>query len=394
VIVIHSLISALRKEVLPALLLDEKAFEENCQKIAEKANGKQIRIATKSIRSVELLKKIEHSHPAYCGFMCYSAREALFLAEKGLKNLLIGYPSFDEEALLSIASKYNGDAGIVCMVDCVEHVHYLKSIAKEVQGMLSICIDVDMSTRFGSFHFGVRRSPLHTAEQVLAVAKEIDKFDHLRFAGIMGYEAQIAGVADFVPKQFWKNKLISYMKKKSINEIIRRRREVVETLIQAGFDSPIVNGGGTGSVSSTCQEELVTEVTVGSGIFSPLLFDNYKDFQYKPSLYFALQIVRNPTKNIYTCLGGGYVASGSIGKEKEPRPIYPQNGKLLALEGAGEVQTPVYYKNSELQIGDIILFRAAKAGELCERFNNIAVIRNGEIVKKLLTYRGEGVSFL
>ena len=392
VIVIQSYIGAIKRETLPALLLDGLAFEENCRKIAGETNGKHIRIATKSIRSVELLKKIESSHPAYNGFMCYSAREALFLADKGLKNLLIGYPSIEQAALKRIASYKENH--IICMVDSLDHVHYFEKLAKESEGLFHLCIDVDMSTRFGSFHFGVRRSPLCTPEQVLEIAKEISESEHLRLAGIMGYEAQIAGVADRAPQQFFKNKLVSYLKKKSMLEIAKRRSKIVETLIHAGFDIPLVNGGGTGSISSTCNEEVVTEVTVGSGIFSPLLFDYYQSFRYNPSLYFALPIVRRPTNNIYTCSGGGYIASGSIGKEKEPQPVHPPNGKLVPLEGAGEVQTPVYYEKSDLQIGDAILFRAAKAGEICERFNEILVIKHGKIEERYRTYRGEGVCFL
>ncbi|MBD3108479.1 hypothetical protein IEO70_08875 [Bacillus sp. AGMB 02131] len=65
--VIHTLIQAIEGEKLPALLLDDLVFEENCRSIAEKVNGKTIRIATKSMRSVELLKQIENSHQAYHG---------------------------------------------------------------------------------------------------------------------------------------------------------------------------------------------------------------------------------------------------------------------------------------------------------------------------------------
>ena len=377
VTVIHTLIQAIEGEKLPALLLDGLAFEENCRSIAEKANGKTIRIATKSIRSVELLKQIGKSHPAYHGFMCYTAAEAVFLAEQGLKNILIGYPSYDEKTLIRIASRNNDEEPIICMIDCLEHMKFLERVAETVRGLFHICIDVDMSTRFGSFHFGVRRSPLNSAEQVLELANEIDKSPQLKLTGIMGYEAQIAGVADRSPQQFFKNKLIQNLKRKSIVEVEQRRKQVIDVLEQSGFHISLVNGGGTGSLSSTCKEEKVTEVTVGSGIFSPLLFDYYENFRYKPSLYFALPIVRKPTSNIYTCSGGGYIASGSIGKEKEPQPVYPPGGKLLPTEGAGEVQTPVYYEKSNLQIGDTVLFRAAKAGEICERFNEILVIKDG-----------------
>jgi D-serine deaminase-like pyridoxal phosphate-dependent protein len=210
----------------------------------------------------------------------------------------------------------------------------------------------------------------------------------------MGYEAQIAGVGDDMPKQFWKNTLVSVLKKRSIKTIQSRRKEIVNALKQEGFTLELVNGGGTGSLEQTTQEDVITEVTVGSGFYSPLLFDYYQAFQYEPSLFFALPIVRKPTENIYTCLGGGYVASGPPGKDKLPEPVYPEGGKLLSLEAAGEVQTPVYLENKNLQVGDPIIFRAAKAGEICERFDEIICVSKGKIVDRWKTYRGEGGCFL
>ena len=50
---------------LPALLLDLDAFDENCKQIANKANGKTIRVATKSIRSIPVLKRIFQMSPLF-----------------------------------------------------------------------------------------------------------------------------------------------------------------------------------------------------------------------------------------------------------------------------------------------------------------------------------------
>ncbi|MEH6941279.1 amino acid deaminase/aldolase [Bacillus sp. JJ722] len=378
----------------PALLLDNAAFESNCKSIAAKANGKRIRIATKSIRSIKVLQRILTSDSVYQGLMCFSPREALFLIEKGFDDLLIGYPCWDKEALLEIAKHNQNGKKIICMVDSKVHIDFFERIGKEVNGKLYLCIDVDMSTKFGNLHFGVRRSPLSDEESVLAIARKIKQSEHLELIGVMGYEAQIAGVGEQMPSQRMKNKVVAYMKRKSINEIATRRKEIVEVLQQEGFTLTFVNGGGTGSVDSTSSEDVVTEISVGSGIYSPMLFDYYSSFQYKPALFFALPIVRIPTPNIYTCLGGGYIASGPAGKDKVPQPVYPKGGKLLSLEGAGEVQTPVYFEQAKLQIGDPIVFRAAKAGEICERFQEILCISNGQILDRYDTYRGEGVCFL
>lgn len=99
--------------------------------------------------------------------------------------------------------------------------------------------------------------------------------------------------------------------------------------------------------------------------------------------------MRKPAPTIYTCLGGGYIASGAIGKDKEPEIWRPNGAKLLALEGAGEVQTPIFYNGEErVEIGDSILFRHSKAGELCERFPFLYRVKEGEIVGEYSTYRG------
>ena len=91
--------------------------------------------------------------------------------------------------------------------------------------------------------------------------------------------------------------------------------------------------------------------------------------KFHPAVGFALPVVRKPVPFIYTCLGGGYIASGAVGKDKEPEVWRPKGAKLLALEGAGEVQTPIFYNGEErVDIGESILFRHSKAGELCERF--------------------------
>lgn len=156
-----------------------------------------------------------------------------------------------------------------------------------------------------------------------------------------------------------------------------------------------VNGGGTGSMESTCAEDRVTEVTVGSGFYHSHLFDHYSNFKGKPAAGFAVGISRKPKRKMYTCLGGGYIASGSSDKDKAPEPYLPKGCELVEQEGAGEVQTPITYSGKEqLELGDPIFFRHSKAGELCERFNELLLIRNGKVHSRIPTYRGEGKSFL
>ena len=91
-------------------------------------------------------------------------------------------------------------------------------------------------------------------------------------------------------------------------------------------------------------------------------------------------------------LGGGYPASGAAGADRLPRPL--EDGlRLDRQEGAGEVQTPVH-GGPGLRVGDRVWMRHAKAGELCERFNELHLVRGEELVDAVPTYRGEGKAFL
>lgn len=148
-------------------------------------------------------------------------------------------------------------------------------------------------------------------------------------------------------------------------------------------------------METTVQEDVVTEVTVGSGFYSPTLFDHYTRFRHEPAAGFAIEVVRRPAPEIYTCQGGGYIASGAAGPDKLPQPWLPEGARLTTNEGAGEVQTPVIYEGSvSLNLGSPIFMRHSKAGELCERFRTLLLVSEGKVVDEVNTYRGDGQCFL
>jgi D-serine deaminase-like pyridoxal phosphate-dependent protein len=236
---------------------------------------------------------------------------------------------------------------------------------------------------------------LRSPDAVRRICKRINAADGVRLVGAMGYEAQIAGLPDNAPGRWALNTLVRTLKQRSIPEIAKRRAEVVRAIADEGIQLEFVNGGGTGSIESTAAETAVTEITVGSAFFSPALFDGYQHFHHQPAAGFAIEIVRLPAPGIYACAGGGYVASGATGRDKQPSPYLPEGAKLINQEGGGEVQTPIAYKGRDcVRLGDPIFMRYAKAGEMCERFNGLIAIAGGQIIDELPTYRGEGQAFM
>jgi len=168
----------------------------------------------------------------------------------------------------------------------------------------------------------------------------------------------------------------------------------LELLRSHGFQLPLVNGGGSGSLHSTTLDKTVTEAAAGSGLYAPALFDHFRDMPLTPALFFALSAARRPALDLVTCGFGGYIASGPAGADRLPQPTFPRGMQLLLLEGAGEVQTPVRLPpGTHIALGDPLFFRHAKAGELAERFERFWLLRKGHIVDEVTTYRGDGQCF-
>ncbi len=392
---------ALKNERLPAAFVDLDAFDANIEYVAstQRSTGKTIRVGTKSIRCVELTRRVfRRGGPAYRGILGFTMEEAAFLAEKGFDDIIVAYPSVQQSDLDLLVKLTKAKKIVSIMVDSEEHLKILSAAGKRARAKLRVCVEVDMAYRpLGTpVHLGLRRSPVRTVDQALRLARVSKKYDWVRIDSVMGYEGHIAGLNDDIPGAGLKNVLMRTIKKASVRELTARRDDIVDALKAEGLDLRLVNGGGSGSLASSGGDPRLTEVTAGSAFYCSGLFHHFKEVLFRPSAFFAVQVVRIPAPGMITCLGGGYVASGAMGPDKLPSPVLPVGLRLLPLEAAGEVQTPLTLPDDApaLAPGDPVVFQHAKAGELCERFNELLLVQGERVIGRVKTYRGEGKAFL
>ena len=387
----------------PFALVDLDAMRANAENLEARAAGKPIRLASKSLRC-RALQQQALAREGFAGTLAFTLPEALWLAEQGVDDIVVAYPTADTAALRALAERTSASGErIAIMLDSAEQLPMLARAIEPVQaGALRVCIDVDAGWRTagGRVRIGVKRSPAHTPEQAGELARAIVQHDALRLVGVMMYEAQIAGLGDRPAGRPLRARAIATIQKRSARELARRRAAVVGAVAQelqrAGRPAlELVNGGGTGSLQTTTAEAAVTELTAGSGLYAPTLFDTYSSFSLRPAALFALPIVRRPGSGVVTALGGGYLSSGPADAARLPQPHLPHGLRLDGQEGAGEVQTPLIGAAAdELAIGDRVYMRHAKAGELCERFDSLHLIEGDRLVDEVPTYRGEGQCFL
>ena len=404
----------------PFALVDLDAFWANAGDLVRRAAPKPIRLASKSVRCRALQERVL-ARAGFAGTLAFTLPEALWLADRGAEDLVVAYPTTDRRALraLALLTGERPATRMTVMVDSIEQLDLIDRVRDRATGArtgtsLRVCIDVDAGwwAMGGRVRVGAKRSPVHTPAQAAALARAILAREGLRLVGIMSYEAQIAGLGDGIGPRppsrgivgGWESHLraraIRALQRRSARELAVRRAAAVAAVeaVLREASAPaleLVNGGGTGSLESTAAEAAVTEVTAGSGLYGPTLFDAYRAFTPRPAALFALPVVRRPGPGAVTALGGGYLASGPGDRARLPRPHLPAGLRLDRQEGAGEVQTPLLGAAADgLALGDRVYLRHAKAGELCERFASLYLLEGARIVEQVPTYRGEGQCFL
>lgn len=376
----------------PTVVVDLDAFDANASDLVRRAGGKPIRVATKSLRVPALVRRAL-DRDGFAGVLAYALREALWLHREGVcDDVLMGYPSVDRAALRELTSDPAACAAITLMVDDPAHL----DLVDEVRGtdtVVRVAIDVDAGLRLGPAHVGPKRSPLHDAAQVAALARQVVDRPGFALVGVMTYEGQVAGVPDDAPGARSRSLAVRRMKAASVRQLGRRRAQVAAALVDAVGPEAVRlwNAGGSGSLESSAADPVVTEVTAGSGLLVPALFDHYRGFEARPAAFFGLRVVRRPRSGCVTVGGGGLIASGATGADRSPVPWAPPGLRLTSLEGAGEVQTPLVGATADgLRVGDLVWFRHAKSGELAEHVREVHLVSGDRVVDVVPTYRGTG----
>lgn len=392
---------ATRGEPGPVVAMSLAALAHNAHDLTRRAGGIPVRVASKSIRSRAVLDAVL-ALPGYRGVLAYTLAEALWLAGsgeegEGITDVVVAYPSADRIAITRLAASDLLASRVTVMVDGPGQLDLIDSIVHpDARASIRVCIDFDASWKSPVFgHIGVRRSPVHSPEQAEWLARHIRGRKGFSLVGVMAYEAQIAGVADRPAGKPAAGVLMRAIQRASGSELAERRADAIAR-VQVEVALEFVNGGGTGSVERTAAEACITEVAAGSGLFGPQIFDHYDAFSPAPAVGFGLDVVRKPTPDRVTLLGGGWIASGPTAADRSPSPVWPAGLAFEPREGAGEVQTPLRGQAAHtLRLGDRVWLRHAKSGEIMEHTQQIVPVdAAGDAMTAVATYRGEGKCFL
>ena len=387
-----SLTAATQALDTPFGAISAAALAWNAHDMLRRANGATIRVATKSVRVRGVVDAVL-AIPGYHGVLAYTLAEGLWLAET-IDDVVIGYPTVDRASIAALGRSSILASRVTIMIDAIEQLDLVDAVLPPGQREnIRVCLELDAAWKSHALGYvGVFRSPVRTVEQATGLARAIVARPGFTLIGMMAYESQIAGVINRPRGKPVLGRAVDWMQKNS-GEELRERRGQVALALRDLTTLEFVNGGGTGSLESTSSDPAVTEIAAGSGLFGPHLFDGYSHFQPAPAAAFALSVVRKPTPEVATVLGGGWVASGPPSSDRLPQPVWPEGLGFVAREMAGEVQTPLTGA-AALAVGDRVWMRHTKAGELSEHLTEFAIVNDGRVTEMMPTYRGEGKAFL
>ena len=258
------LLAATQELDTPFALIDEPSLWANADDLVRRATGVPIRVASKSVRVRSIIEGTL-AREGFAGVMSYSLAESNWLVDNGIDDVLLAYPTTSRNALRYLVADERRLAQITVMVDSTESLDHIDVLLGAGHPPIRVCIDVDSSLKIGPAHLGVRRSPVHTAEQAGELAAAIADRSGFDLVGVMFYDAQIAGLPDTSPA-------VRLVKKRSAADLLERRSRVVAAVSEHA-KLEIVNAGGTGSLEVTGADPAITELTAGSGLFAPTLFD-------------------------------------------------------------------------------------------------------------------------
>ncbi|MYX24710.1 alanine racemase, partial [Streptomyces sp. SID8380] len=173
----------------PLALVDLDAFDANADDLVRRAQGKPIRVASKSVRCRALLERVL-ARPGFAGIMSFTLAESLWLAREGFEDVLLAYPSTDRPAYAELAADPKLAAAVTVMVDDPAQLRLIDAAREGGTEEIRVCLELDTSLRLlgGRVRVGARRSPLHSPARVADMARAVARAPGFRLVGIMAYE--------------------------------------------------------------------------------------------------------------------------------------------------------------------------------------------------------------
>jgi len=272
--------------VTPALVLDIDAAQRNIDRMASELRRlaqATIRPHYKTHKSPDLARRQVQAGAG--GLSMATVWEAAVLASDGFDDLFVvntvAHP--DKIRLLAELAR---DRRILVAVDEAENAAAHSAAAVSAGSTLGIFVEVDT---------GMNRCGVDTAEEALALARQVAAMPGLRFEGITGYE----GHCTLTPEED--------LRHEKQQEAMKLFTGVADLLEANGIACPIRSAGGIATWQWTATYPGITEIQAGSYV----VMDNFHGRMvpgFEHSLTIQASVISRQSKQVIVDVGNKSVA--------------------------------------------------------------------------------------
>jgi len=256
----------------PSLVLDIEAFTLNLEMMQSYLN--KVKTSIRPHAKTHKTPAIAHLQlqAGTVGICCATVGEAEVMAYSGINNILVANEIIGEVAIRRVINLAR-QVQIIVVVDDLDNVRDLSAAARQYGATLGVLVDLDI---------GMGRCGVRSIEQLVQLAKAVDKAPGLFMRGVFGYEGHVQFIVDRAERT---------RKGREANEVLVKG---AKALSAAGLNVEIVSGAGTGSYDIAAEYPGITEIEAGSYIFMDGTYQKL-GLPFKQSLTVLSTVVSRPT---------------------------------------------------------------------------------------------------
>lgn len=344
----------------PVLVLDVDALDRNIARMAElaKATGVRLRPHAKTHKSVDIARR--QVAAGAVGLCCAKLGEAETLAAGGIHGLHITSPVVSAPAIARLIELNKVCDRLSVVVDNPANVEALARAASP-ERPLGVFVDIDP---------GIRRTGVASAQDAVALARQILAEPSLRYEGVQMYCGREQHIEDYAERRAAIEARTEYL------------RSVLAELEAADAHPPVVTGAGTGTHRIDLELGVINELQVGSYIFMDdeyLACDLTGDgvAPYERSLFVDSRVVSANAKGMVT------VDAGLKAFATEGKPPHPETEGLAEARYAfmgDEHGALVGAPTAELKIGDMVRLSAPHCDPTVDLYESYHLVRGDTLV--------------
>ncbi len=229
----------------PALLVDLDVLEKNIDVMADYlASVKtQLRPHAKTHKTPAIAHM--QMRAGAVGLCCATVGEAEVMVYSGISEVMIANEVVEPGALRRAVNLCR-QARVLMIVDDKENVRNLAAMARQYGVTVEVLVDLDV---------GQGRCGARSMEQLVELAREVQKQQGLRLIGAFGYEGHLQFIVDREER--------SQKGRVATGALVAAAKE----LRGLGMDIELISGAGTGTYDIAAEFAEMTEIQAGSYIF-------------------------------------------------------------------------------------------------------------------------------